>query len=178
MTDSHLLPVGRIRKAHGIRGEVSIDYYADSPSLLHEGVYLRRAAEQPKFHKITSFRGHHGALLVRFATVPDRTTAETLRGCELLIPKERLPEPDGDAIYIHEILGLSVFAVTENGDEKLWGTIEDVSEPAGQELWAIAHDGEEDILFPAAPEFIRAFDLDKGRVTITPPPGLFELYRS
>lgn len=177
MPDSYFLPIGRIRKAHGIRGEVSVDYYADSPGLLNEGVYLRRSSETPVFYEVVSFRAHHGALLIRFKSIPDRTAAEHLRGFELLIPKDRLPEPDDDSIYIHEILGLSVYAVDENGTETLWGAIEDVADIAGQEIWTISLSGKEDVLFPVTSEFILAFDIDAGRVKISPPPGLLELYR-
>lgn len=177
MPDSHFLPIGRIRKAHGIRGEVSVDYYADSPSLLHEGVYLRPSAGAPVLYEVVSFRAHHGSLLIRFKSIPDRTAAEHLRGFELLVPKDRLPEPGDDSIYIHEILGLSVYAVDENGEEALWGAIEDVADIAGQEIWTIPLAGKEDILFPVASEFVLEFDLDAGRVTIAPPPGLLELYR-
>ena len=178
MSDFHLLPIGRIRKAHGIRGEVSVDYYADSPDLLRDGVYLRRASGSPALYEVASLRAHHGALLIRFTSVPDRNAAELLRGFELLVPKDRLPEPDDDEIYIHEILGLAVFAVDENGKEALWGTIEDVADNAGQELWTISLPQKEDILFPVASEFILEFDLDAGHVKISPPPGLLELYRS
>lgn len=178
MPDSLLLPIGRIRKAHGIRGEVSVDYYADSPVLLRDGVYLRRASEPPVLYEVTSFRAHHGALLIRFTSVPDRNAAELLRGFELLVPKDRLPEPNDDEIYIHEILGLTVIAVDENGKETLWGTIEDVADISGQELWTISLAGKEDVLFPVASDFILEFNLDAGHVKVSPPPGLLELYRS
>lgn len=178
MSDSSLLLIGKIRGAHGIRGEVGVAYYAESPSLLRGAVYLRRGAEPPARYEAASFRQHHGALLVRFENVPDRTAAERLRGYDVLVPKERLPQSDGDAVYIHEILGLCVVAVDETGRETLWGTIADVAEPAGQEIWTIRLPGEEDILFPAAPEFVRGFDFAGGTVTILPPRGLLELYRS
>jgi 16S rRNA processing protein RimM len=177
MSDSHLLPIGRIRKAHGIRGEVSVDYYADSSALLHDGVYLRRVSDSPVFHEVDSFRAHHGALLVRFKSIPDRNAAELLRGYEVFVAKDSLPEPDDDGIYIHEILGLSVLAVNENGSETLWGEIDAVADIAGQEIWTISLAGEEDVLFPVTPEFILGFDLDAGHVKIAPPPGLLELYR-
>ena len=178
MPDSSLLPVGRIRKAHGIRGEVSVDYYADSPDLLRDGVYLRINGHDAVFHEIAAFRSHHGSLLVRFATVADRTAAESLRGYDILVPEDRLPEPDDGTIYLHEILGLRVIAEDGQGNAEDWGAITAVADPAGQELWTISKDGVEDVLFPAAPELILGFDLDKGAVRIAPPPGLIDLYRS
>jgi len=178
MRNPFLLPIGRIRKAHGIRGEVSVDYYADSPNLLSGGVFLQLGEEETIFHKVVSARFHHGALLVRFADIVDRNAAELLRGYDLLIPEERLPEPDDGAIYLHEILGLAVIVEAEDGTRTTLGILADITEPGGQELWTIVKDGEEDILLPAAPEFVLGFDLEHGEVRVSPPPGLIELYRT
>lgn len=177
MPESTLLPVGKIRKAHGIRGEVSVDYYADSPDLLKDGVFLRHNANRPVLHEVASFRAHHGSLLVRFTGISDRNAAEPLRGWDILLPEDRFPEPDNDEIYLHEIIGMRVVAEND-GSETAWGIIADVSFPGGQEVWTIAQEGEKDVLFPAAPEFVLRFDLDEGIVRIAPPPGLIDLYRS
>lgn len=177
MSDSSLLPIGRIRKAHGIRGEVSVEYHADSPDLFYDGVYLRLGQGKPVLYKAASCRVHHGSLLVRFENVPDRNAAENLRGYEVLVPEDRLPEPEDGTIYLHEILGLSVLAVNDDGTETDWGVISSVADPAGQELWTISRDNEADVLFPAAPELVLGFDLDRGVVRIAPPAGLLDLYR-
>lgn len=178
MPDLSLLPVGRIRKPHGIKGEVSVDYYADSPDLLSGGVFLQHGSGVPVLYEAASFRSHHGTLLIRFKNVPDRNVAETLRGYVVLVPEDRLPEPDDGAIYLHEIMGLRVIAKEENGTEADWGVISAVAEPAGQELWTISKENEEDVLFPATPELVTGFDLDKRIVRIAPPPGLIDLYRT
>ncbi len=171
------IPVGRILKAHGIRGEVSVEYHADSPRLLDGPIYLQRGTASPAPYTVAAWRKNHGALLVRFAETPDRTAAETLRGCTLLVPQDRLPEPDEGEVYLHQVLGLTVTAVSPGGAETNLGRISSIASPAGQELWTISQEGEEDILFPAVPEFVLDFDLDAGRVLIDPPPGLIELYR-
>ena len=178
MPDPCLLPIGKIRKAHGIRGEVSVDYYAGSPDLLSGGVYLQHGSGTPVFHEVVSCRAHHGNLLVRFAKASDRTGAELLRGSDILVPEDRLPEPDDGEIYLHEVLGLNVIAVDEKGVESHLGAITDINDSSGQELWTISETGREDVLFPAAPEFVLEFDLASRTVRIAPPPGLIDLYRS
>ena len=180
MSETTLLPIGRIRNAHGIKGEVCVDYYADSPLLLQEGAYLRSKDGDPVFHKVTSFRKHHGFLLVLFADSTDRNVAETLRGREVLIPQSRLPKPDEGEIYIYQLMGLAVLAVepdSPNGSEKNLGIISSVDDQTGQELWTISKPGEADILFPATSEFVLDFDLENNTVRIAPPPGLVDLYR-
>ena len=177
MSDNLLLPIGKIRKSHGIRGEVSVDYYADSPELLRDGAFLQAPGKSPVFFDILSFRAHHGVLLIHLKTIDDRNVADTLRGFDLLIPENRFPEPDDGSIYLHEILGLRVIALDDAGQESDWGIIRDAADIAGQELWTISAENENDILFPATPEFISGFDLDAGIVRIAPPPGLIDLYR-
>lgn len=177
MPDPHLLPIGVIRKAHGIRGEVSVDYYADSPDLLSGGVYLKLGTAAPALREVASCRFHHGALLIRFAGIPDRNGAELLRGAEMLIPEDRLPEPGDGEIYLHELMDLAVIAVDENGGETPLGVISGVSDASGQELWTISRSGDADVLFPATPEFVLRFDLEARTVRIAPPPGLIDLYR-
>ncbi|MDL2210714.1 ribosome maturation factor RimM [Desulfovibrio sp. OttesenSCG-928-O18] len=177
MPESSLLPVGRIRKAHGIRGEVSVDYHADSPALLRDGVFLQHGTAAPVFYEVAHFRAHHGSLLLRFTAISDRTAAETLRGHDILIPEARLPEPE-DGIYIYQLLGFTVVAVEENGAESIWGTISAIEDPAGQELWTISQEGEADVLFPATEELVLGFDPEKRIARIAPPPGLIDLYRS
>jgi len=178
MPDNILLPIGKIRKAHGIKGEVSIEHYADFPDILKKGIFLQLPGKSPVPYDIISFRAHHGALLLRLKNIDDRNAAETLRGAEIFIPESRLPAPDDGSIYLHEIMGLHVIASDENGQDADWGTISAVTDTAGQELWTISKQNENDVLLPATPEFIVAFDLDNGIVRIAPPLGLFELYRS
>lgn len=178
MSGLHLLPIGKIRKAHGIRGEVSVDYYADSPALLSEGVYLRSGSGAPVPYAIQSFRTHHGSLLVRFISIDDKNAADALRGHEMLVPEDRLPAPSDGAIYLHEIMGLRVLADKGDGTFDDVGVISAIADTAGQELWTIAAPGETDVLFPAAPEFVLGFDLVNRTVRIAPPPGLIDLYRS
>jgi len=177
MPDDLLLPIGKIRKSHGIRGEVSVEYYADSPKLLCDGVFLQAPGKNPIFFDVVSFRAHHGILLVHLKNVDDRNAADTLRGFDVLIPESRLPEPDDGSIYLYKIIGLHVIAISDAGGEREWGIIHDVADVAGQELWTISNENENDILFPAIPEFISGFDLNAGIVRITPPPGLIDLYR-
>ena len=59
------------------------------------------------------------------------------------------------------------------------GLLEDISFPAGQEIWTIRTpdaEGGREILLPAVPQFVLDIDLDAGTVCINPPEGLIELY--
>lgn len=182
MPQKTLLPMGRITKAHGIRGEVCVTCYAGSPSLLRGEVYLAppgtegKEGPAPRKALVTAVRADQARTLLRIEGVDDRTAAERLRGCDILLPASALPPPEEGEAYVHQLFGLAVFARAEDGAEREIGVLDDVAFPAGQEIWTIVTPDGAEILFPAVPEFVAAIDLDAGNVHITPPPGLLELY--
>lgn len=180
--NSNLIEVGRITKAHGIRGEVSVDYNADSYELLADSVYLRgRAADgraSLKEYKVRGMRLHKGRPLLFLQGVEDRNAAELLRNFSLLVPEERLPEPDEDEIYLRDLPGLEIFVSEGESGRKSVGRLDSVADVAGQEIWTIISPEGKEILFPANDEFVLEIDPDQGYALLDPPPGLFELYLS
>ena len=178
MPDTSLLPIGVITKAHGIRGEVSVDYYAESPRLLRGTIFLQSGTAPPLPAKVESVRSQQERLLVRFAGIDDRNAAERMRGQTILVPKEALPPLTDDELYLHDVIGLRVIVHEEGAAPKVLGELTDIAMPAGQELWTITTPEGREVLFPAVPELVDRFDLDAGEVHITPPPGLLELYLS
>lgn len=173
MADTVFVHTGTLTRPHGIKGEICVDWYADSPELLQGPVFLQAGKETPRPVKIVSVRLHKGQPLVRMEGIEDRTAAEGLRGVRLLVRREDLPEPDEDEAYLHDLLGLDVL---EDATGRRLGVLEHVEFPNGQEVWSIRADDGKEILFPAVEEFITAFDLEAGHIRITPPPGLLEIY--
>lgn len=172
MSDQHLVVLGRLTRPHSIRGEIRVDYYADAPQLLEQPLQLR-AGSTSRPVRVTAWRVWRDQLIVRLDGVDDRSAAELLRGQELLIDKALLPEPDPDEPYLHDIIGLPVLHA---GTRAPIGVLEDVLYPAGQEVWSIRAPEGHEILFPAVPDFVDGIDTDEGRILVTPPPGLLELY--
>ena len=154
MPASSLVVLGRLTKPHGVKGNIRVDYYADSADLLDKPLMLRAG---------------------RFAPRPIRVREWHLWK-ELLIDASFLPEADEDEPYLRDLIGLSV----RLEDGTLVGELEDVDFPAGQEMWVIRapeEDGGHEILFPAVPEFVLDIDLSAQTATIAPPEGLLDLYR-
>lgn len=165
--------LGRLTRPHSIRGEIRVDYYADSPLLLEKPLLLRAGEGVPRPVTVASWRTWRDQLIIRLEGVADRSAAEMLRGQELLIDAAQLPEADPDEPYLHELLGLSV-VLSATGESV--GVLDDVLFPAGQELWSIQSPDGHEILFPAVPEFVDKIDIQAGHILITPPEGLFDLY--
>lgn len=172
MTES-LLEIGRIGRCHGLKGEVRVTSYAESPEIFAGSLWLSDGRNPPVQREIEGRRMHQGQVLLRFAGIADRTAAEALRGLTVLIEMDRLPELDDDEVYVHELLGLQV---VDGHTGTMLGELSRVDFLAGQELWAIVTPQGREILFPAVPEYVERIDLDAAVARILPPPGLLELY--
>ncbi len=131
-----------------------------------------KAPAAPRPAKILSWREHQDVVLLTLDTVPDRNAAETMRGYEVLVRAEDLPEPDEGQLFLYELEGMGV--LLEDG--RRLGVIAEVLLPGGQEVWSIETEDGREVLFPVAEQFILAVDEEGDSVTIAPPPGLLELY--
>jgi 16S rRNA processing protein RimM len=163
--------VGRVLRAHGVRGEVVVEVLSDAPERFARG--SRMDAGDPAGERTTltvaAARPHRGRLLVRFAEVRDRTAAEALRGAPLSIPGEAAAPPPPGSYYAWQLEGLEV--VDEAG-ERL-GVLARVLRRPGNDLWVV-RTGAGEALVPAVQEFVRAVDLDGGRIVLRPIPGLLD----
>ncbi len=176
MPASSLVVLGRLTKPHGVKGDIRVDYYADSADLLDKPLMLRAGRFAPRPIRVRDWHLWKDQLILGIEGCNDRSAAEQLRGQELLIDASFLPEPEDDEPYLRDLIGLSV----QLEDGTVVGELEDVDFPAGQEMWSIRapeKDGGHEILFPAVPEFVLDIDLSAGTATIAPPEGLLDLYR-
>ncbi len=168
-----MVVIGEVVKPHGIRGEFSVENHADSPSLYAPGgkLWLRPAKGADRVVEILTSRPHQGRMLLTIKGVADRDAAEALRGCQVLVRAEDLPELDDDEIYLHEIVG---FDVVLPGGEPV-GVLEGFMDLPGQDVWVIRGEGGREILLPATEETVPEIDATARRIVIDPPQGLLEL---
>src|SRR5699024_11742149 len=104
------LVVGRIGRAHGIRGEVAVEVRTDDPDArFADGSVLLTDPETAGPLTVRSSRAHSGRLLVRFVGVKGRDAAEELRGTQLLVDSADIaPSDDPDGFLAHEHHGIAV----------------------------------------------------------------------
>ncbi len=165
--------IGEVVKPHGLRGELCVNWYADSPELCGElpRVWLEPPGGTARAFAVQAWRMHQKRLLLTLQGISGRDQAEAWRGAAILARAEDLPAPGEGEIFLHDLIGLRV---VDAGGREI-GRIESImTEP--QEVWAIRGVGGEEILFPARPEFVERFDLAAGVVAVAPPPGLLDLY--
>lgn len=171
--------VGRIGKAHGIRGEVSVELRTDEPERrFAPGARLSTQAPQggaphgpgrPSMLTVGSTRWHQSRLLVTFEEVDDRTLAEAVRGLLLAVEVDPAESPeDPEEFYDHQLVGLRV--VTTSGDPV--GELTEVVHGPAQDLLSVrAPDGRE-ILVPFVARLVPEVDVPKGQVVVEDLPGL------
>ncbi|MFH9862585.1 ribosome maturation factor RimM [Streptomyces sp. NPDC017202] len=166
------LVVARIGRAHGIKGEVTVEVRTDEPELrLAPGAVLATdpAAKGPL--TIETGRVHSGRLLLRFEGVTDRTAAEALRNVLLIaeVDPRELPEEE-DEYYDHQLMDLDV--VTKDGVEV--GRITEISHLPSQDLFIVERADGSEVMIPFVEAIVVEIDLEEQRAVIDPPPGLID----
>jgi 16S rRNA processing protein RimM len=166
------LVVGRIGRAHGIKGDVAVEVRTDEPELrLAPGAVLATEPAATGPLTIATGRVHSGRLLLRFEGVADRTAAEALRNTLLIaeVDPEELPE-DPEEFYDHQLIGMDV--VTAAGTAV--GEVAEVLHLPSQDLLRVERPGGGEALIPFVTEIVPEIDLTEQRITVTPPPGLID----
>jgi 16S rRNA processing protein RimM len=167
------LVIGRIVRAHGIRGEVVVDVTTDEPDDRYvEGAVLATDPADRGPLTIEAARPHQGRLIVGFAGVLDRDGAESLRGVRLCVESADLPPPaDPDEYHDFQLVGLR--AVDLAGDDL--GEVTGVRHGPGAELLVLRRPAGGTALVPFVKAIVPAVDLAGGRVVLSPPEGLLDL---
>ncbi len=167
------LRVGRLVKAHGLKGALKLELYTDNPAarFVPGAVFTLQVPEASPWHgktvTVREYRVMNGASVVYIEGVEDRTAAETLVRA-ILWMDEREDEPEDNAWYDHQLVGLDVV----RGDTVI-GTVVRVEHLPAQDL-LIVRAGSVEVMVPFVEALVPSVDLAARRVVVTPPPGLFE----
>ncbi len=169
------LRVGRLLKAHGLKGALKLELYTDDPEnrfVPGAEFTLQVPKESPWFDKTVTVREYrvlNGNSVVFLEGVDDRTVAETLVRAILWIDEDKLTDTgDENAWYDHQLVGLDV-----RRDGASVGTLARVDHLPAQDLLAVSTPNGE-VLVPFIAQFVPTVDIDGGYIDVTPPGGLFE----
>lgn len=166
--------VARIGKAHGLRGEVTVQVLTGAPD--ERFVPAATFATDPDETGpllVRSARDHNGILLLGFEGIEDRTGAEALRGTKLLAnPLE--DDGDEDTWYERELVGL--VAVTVSGEEV--GEVTALESRPAQDLLVVRLKDGRLARVPFVAAIVPEVDIEGGRVVLDPPAGLLDLDES
>jgi len=170
------LRVGRLVKAHGLKGAIKLELYTDSPDQRFKpGQVLELQVPETsewfgKTIKVSELRFYNQSPVLFLEGIENRSQAETLIKAILLIEidLDKLPE-EPEAWYDHQLLGLE--ALVEN---TVVGKVIRVDHLPAQDLLAIETTNGE-VLVPFVKQIVPTVDISKGRIVLDPPAGLFEL---
>ena len=178
---SNLLLIGRIGRAHGVRGELKVQPVTDDPGRFEDLARVFVGADPGSAREMAVARVRYQypkgqtIVLLSLEGVADRDVADGLRNAGVYAAATELPELEEDELYLHDLVGLSVVMADDAGRPKEpLGTVRDVFEGAAQDLLAIARPGRPDVLLPDVPEFVLSVDREAGVVLVRPPEGLLE----
>lgn len=177
MTDAlpELIIVGRVRKAHGVRGDLVVEPLSDEADAVFAagrrvvaGTITGDAAKgRPELH-IASSTPFKGGFIIHFDEIADRDVADTWRERFFLVPADELTPPAEGEVYLHELNGMRV--ELESGEPV--GTVSTIYElPQGITLDVERASGS--VLIPYD-RVVTSVDRDARVIRIAPPDGLLD----
>ncbi|HEY8914586.1 MAG TPA: ribosome maturation factor RimM [Lacisediminihabitans sp.] len=169
------LRVGRLTKAHGLKGAIKVEMYTDAPErrFVPGAVFTLQVPTSSDWHgktlELTELKWYNAQPVAFFKDVPDRSVAETLVKAILWVDQD-LSEPsdEEDAWYDHQLVGLAVMR-----DGVRVGTVSLVDHLPAQDLIHVTTETGE-VLVPFVKAIVPTVDIAAGTLTVTPPAGLFE----
>lgn len=161
------LEAGKIVSTHGIRGEVKIMPYTDSPELLCEFGRLFYGKSKDEL-VIERSRPAKNMVIAKIEGVNTVEEAEKLRNTMLYMHRDDL-ELDENTFFIQDLIGMEV---RDADTDFVYGKITDVLQNGANDVYVIK--GGREYLVPAIPDVIISTDIDGELMTIRPLEGLFD----
>lgn len=170
------LRVGRLVKAHGLKGALKLELYTDDPDgrFVPGATFTLQVPEASPWHgksvTVREFRWMNSHPVLFLEDVNDRDAAESLVKAILWVDQDGDATAEDDAWFDHQLVGLDVVREGERV-----GRIARVDHLPAQDLLIVQRDGDDtEILVPFVKAIVPEVDVAGGRVIVTPPAGLFE----
>jgi len=171
---SDRIAIGVIRKAHGVRGEASIEPWTDSPDRFTEleSIALVSPDESSvRELRIESVRIHGERALIKFAGVETPEEVQKLHNWTIEIPEDEARALEEDEYFLHDLVGLTLF--DPQGNER--GVVTDIYEGGGGMLLNVKRADGREFELPFAAQLCTEIDLEQKRMVVSLPEGLDDL---
>ncbi len=160
---------GKIVGAHGVKGEIKLFPYCDSPAFLSNIKKFYFSENENDVINAASVRAHQNITLIKFEGINDMDAAIALRDKKLYINREDCRLSDGQ-FFIEELIGCEVF---DKRTGKKLGRLCDISSNKANDVWHIKANGKK-YLVPYIPPINATVDIENNRIDIIPLDGIFE----
>lgn len=162
------LEIGKVVSTHGLRGELRVDPWCDSPQFLcqFKTLYLKKGETKLS----VSSRPHKTIAIVKAKGIDTIEEAEKLRGRVLYINRSDARLAPGE-YFIQDLMGLDVIDIDTS---KSYGKITDVLKTGANDVYQVTNEKKKDYLIPVIDDVVKEIDINGGKVLIKPLKGIFD----
>ena len=163
-SEPEFLVAGKLRKSHGLNGEMWIEVLTDYPELLKQGfaVFVGKGFIK---NIIKSFRMAGKLGLIQLEGFNDPESLRAFSNAYLYFEKIDLPNLKDDEYYHHELIGIEV----RNEDGAILGTLTEILVTGANDVYVITpNNGSKDLLIPAIKTVIKKIDIESKQMVISP----------
>ena len=162
------IKIGKIVNTVGLKGEVKVYNYSDSIEIYEtiESIYV-----EGRLTVIENVRAQKNMVILKLEGADDRNAAEALRGKELYITEDDLPELPEGQYYVRDLIGMSV---TEEDGNLLWH-VTDVLQNTAQDIFEVESENGKKLLIPKVDQFVLDIDAEKREITVRLIEGMLDL---
>lgn len=162
------LAIGKLRRPHGVRGEMVMSVWTDFPERLLPSVNLY-VGESHTVLAIRSVRWHRDDILIAFEEYADRDQVGELRNQIVYVRADDRPALPEGQFYLHQLVGLRVI---RDEDDSSLGWIEEIFETGSNDVLIVRMEDGGELLLPDIPSVVLAIDLEQGEMRVHLLPGL------
>lgn len=165
------LELAQIVSTHGVRGELRVNPWCDSPEFAckFKTVYLDDKGEKPI--KVISSRPHGNVALMKLEGIDTVEQAQAMRNKILYMNRKDAKLPEG-SWFIADLIGCKAYDADD--ESKIWGTVTDVSQTGANDVWHITAESGKEYLIPVISPVVIDTDVENEKVVIRPLKGIFD----
>lgn len=165
------LEIGKIVNTHGLRGEVKVVPWTNTPDVFEDIEYVYVKGKEEKKFEISNIKYQKNNIIVKLKGLDDITDAERLKNAVLTTDREQLPELSEGEYYIEDLIGCEIFS--EEG--KSYGRLDDVINTGSKDIYVVKRQGMKDLLIPVIDEVVLNIDIEAKKIIVRLMEGLEDL---
>ena len=167
----NLIPIGKVLKAHGLKGELKISLFDISSKILLEGVNLWFYKDNSyQNYKLEKLRGSSKNIIVKLSEINDRNNVVAFLNKKIFLSKNDYPEPDENNYHLSDLINLEIFDENNNS----YGFVCDAIKLPGNNVLIFKYENKE-IMVPIVDYFIELFDFKKKVIKVKNINSLLEI---
>ena len=164
------LEIGQIVSTHGVKGEIRVNPWCDTPEFMKKFKTLYFDKNGEKAVKVLSCRPHGNVVILQIEGINSVEEAQKLRNKILFMSRKDAKLGKGDW-FIQDLIGCTVYDADDNA--KIYGTLTDVAQTGANDIWYIENNNKEYII-PAIKDVVINVDVENESVYIKPLRGIFD----